>query len=371
MSSNPNRPDLPEAILSLERATIIGDGLSQIVFGIDVCVFLQAMHLLIYDPPRRQEKRNIPLIAYTFVLFALGTIFVAIDLNGLKLMFVDNRDAPGGPTGFALSQYSKPRDVVGNACAIISDWLAAGLLLYRCVIIFHLNLAIVALPIFIYLAAIGEYLSHIRVTSHSTLLLVLSILALFQSSRPNSHLWTQKTIDFGLPYYALSGVLNVLITLMITTRLFMHRRHIRRTLGEEQAMSVPYTSIAAMLVESSVLYTVTSILFLVPYGLKSDVSNIFIPILIEVQLLAPLLIILRVAKRRGWEKGTAAGPTTSIKFQNNFLRSTQYTADNVDRDVEMAENSEVTIGFDIQMHESKRSGNDLTSSSVTGVVPGI
>ncbi|KAJ7065984.1 hypothetical protein B0H15DRAFT_758583, partial [Mycena belliarum] len=292
--SNPNRPGLPEGILSLERATIVGDALSQMVFGIAICVFFQAIYLLITDPPRRKETRNIPLIIYTLVLFALGTIFVGMDLNNLKLMFVDNRNAPGGPTAYALAQYGKPLSIVPNACAFISDWLAAGLLLYRCIIIFHMNFALIALPVLMYLGAIA-----------------LSIIVLFQASRPNAHLWTSKTVDFGVPYYALSAALNVLLTAMITVRLLIYRRSLRKALGDEQADSVPYASIAGMLIESSALYAVVSILFLVPYGLKSDVSNIFIPILVEVQLLAPLLIILRVAKRRGWEKSTAtANPTT-------------------------------------------------------------
>ncbi|KAJ7753630.1 hypothetical protein DFH07DRAFT_510194 [Mycena maculata] len=264
MASNPNRPDLPDAILSLERATIVGDALSQMVFGIVICVFLQSMYQLIDGPPRRNEKRNIPLITFTLVLFALGTVFVSMDLNSLKLAWVDNRNAPGGPIAYSLAQYGKPITVVPNSCAIIGDWLAAGFLLYRCVIIFHLNFAIVAIPILMYLASIA-----------------MSIMVLFQSSRPNANLWTTLTVNFGIPYYTLSAALNVLITIMITTRLLLYRRSLRNTLGREQAMSVPFASVASMLVESSLLYAVTSILFLVPYGLKSDVSNVFIPILIQ------------------------------------------------------------------------------------------
>ncbi|KAJ7459650.1 hypothetical protein B0H11DRAFT_1737062 [Mycena galericulata] len=310
------------------------------------------MYLLIYDPPRRHEKRNIPLIIYTVVIFVLGTVFVAMDLNGLKVAFIDNRNAPGGPTGYALSQYGKPLSVIPNACAVMSDWLAAGLLLYRCVIIFHLNFAIVALPILMYLGAIGN------------------ILVLFQSSRPDASLWTHTTVNFGVPYYALSTVLNVLITLMITTRLLMRRRELRNVLGSEQAMSVPYTSIAAMLVESSLLYTITSILFLVPYGLNSDVSNIFIPILIEVQLVAPLLIILRVAMRRGWDEGTLVTAATSLRFQDNVPQSSHYTEGlgRSDRAAETRDGHEVAVEFEAQMHESKGSLNLLTSSSATGVV---
>ncbi|KAJ7699276.1 hypothetical protein B0H17DRAFT_1006214 [Mycena rosella] len=351
MSSNPNRPDLPDAALSLERATIVGDALSQMVFGIAISLFLQAMYLLIDGPPRRHEKRNIPLISYTVVLFALGTVFVGMDLNSLKLMFVYNRNAPGGPTAYALSQYGKPITVVPNAAAIINDWLAAGFLLYRCVVIFHLNFAIVALPILMYLGSIA-----------------MSVMVLFRESSPHSHFWTSTTVDFGIPYYALSAALNVLITIMITTRLLLYRQALKKTLGNEHALSVPFASIASMLVESSVLYAATSILFLVPYGLKSDVSNIFIPILIQVQLLAPLLIILRVAKRRGWDKGTATANATSLMFQHNFPRSGAHTGtgeDNSDVDMERGDDA-VSLEFTPPMRDAKLAVNELTPST-TGV----
>ncbi|KAJ7484286.1 hypothetical protein FB451DRAFT_1028404, partial [Mycena latifolia] len=316
--------------------------------GIAVCVFLQAMYLLISDPPRRKGKRSIPLIVYTFVLFALDVVFVAMDLNDLKLGFVDNRNAPGGPTAYALSRYGEPLTALRVEASVYERLLADGLLLYRCVIIFHLNFAIVALPILMYLGSI-----------------VMSIIVLYQASRPNAHLWTRLTVDFGIPYYTLSAALNVLITIMITTRLLIYRRAIRKALGDEQALSVPYASIAAMLVESSALYAVTSILFLVPYAVNSDVSNIFLPILVQVQLLAPLLIILRVAKRRAWDESTAtAAPASNLKFQNFFPPSGHYTENNIER--EMGNSGDVVSSDSTRMQEPKQSVNKLTSSSAMG-----
>lgn len=96
--------------------------------GVVLSVFLRTMYLLIYDPLPRHERRNLPLIAYTFVLFALGTIFVFMDLYSLQLAFVDNRNAPGGPMAYFFSQYGTPISVVPNVCSVIGDWLAAGFL---------------------------------------------------------------------------------------------------------------------------------------------------------------------------------------------------------------------------------------------------
>ncbi|KAJ7641561.1 hypothetical protein FB45DRAFT_825857 [Roridomyces roridus] len=311
MPSNPNRPDLPEATLAVERATIVGGPISQMLFGIAICVFFQTMYHLIHNPPHRHERCNIPLIVLTFVIFALGTVFTCMDIWFLKVGFVDNRNFPGGPIPYLASRYGEADTVVPNSCAIVSDWIAGGFLLYRCFIVFHMNFAILVLPC---PCKVG------------TRQISMGVMVLFQSSRPNADLWTRTTVNFGLPYYSLSAGLNVLITFMILFRLSLYRRSLQDTLGREQAASLPVASISAMLTESSLLYAVASILFLVPYGLESSLSNLFIPILIQAQLLAPLLIIYRVAKRQGWDKGTANRAPTTLCFNNTLpLTSTRET----------------------------------------------
>lgn len=112
----------------------------------------------------------------------------------------------------------------------------------------------------------------------------MGILQLFQSSRPNANLWTKTAVNFGLPYYTLSAALNITITLMISARLLIFRRKMIKTVGAGQRLALPYMSISSTMVESSALYTVCSILFIVPYGAGSHVSNIFLPTLIEVQV---------------------------------------------------------------------------------------
>ncbi|KAJ7602491.1 hypothetical protein DFH06DRAFT_1311448 [Mycena polygramma] len=347
MSSNPNRPDLPDSALAIERCTMLGIAISLMVFGIVFSVFLRTMYLLIDEPPRRDERRNLALIAYTFFLFALGTIFVFMDLYSLQLAFVDNRNAPGGPMAYFYSQYGTPISVVPNACSVIGDWLAAGFLLYRCLKIFQLNIAIVAVPILMYISSIG-----------------LGIMLLFQASRPNATLWTKTTVNFGIPYYTITAALNVLITAMIATRLLLYRWTLHKVLGTERALTVPYATVASMLVESCVLYAATSILFLVPYGIKNPISNVFIPILIQVQLLAPLLIILRVADRRGWNKDTATlDPTaaTSIKFQAQMGRSA-YTEEDIARDAENGGDVS-SLEFNLPVRDSKRAEKFVSSST--------
>ncbi|THH21426.1 hypothetical protein EW146_g152 [Bondarzewia mesenterica] len=217
----------------------------------------------------------------------------------LQLMFIDNRDIPGGPIAYELTQYSSPVLATTNCIAIIAGWLADGFLLYRCMVIFHLKFYIVTLPILLYLGSIS-----------------MGILFLFQASRPGASLFNRLSINFGIPYFSLSASLNVVIAILITSRLLLFRRTLHRALGSAQASSIPYISIAAMVVESSLLYAITSLLFVIPYGANSHVSNLFLPVLSQAPVIASMLIILRVAKRRAWDARTMTTPmSTGMKVE--------------------------------------------------------
>lgn len=104
----------------------------------------------------------------------------------------------------------------------------------------------------------------------------MSIMFLWQSAQPGSNLFTRVTANFGVPYFTLSATLNVLVTAIITTRLLLYRRKIRQSLGTGQASSIPYASIAAIIIESSMIYTGLELLFIVPYALNSQVASLFL-----------------------------------------------------------------------------------------------
>ena len=116
----------------------------------------------------------------------------------------------------------------------------------------------------------------------------MGIVTLYLASQPNSNLWKGFTTNFGLPYFTISVGLNVLLTLMISTRLILHSRNVRGAMGPTSRVSSLYKAIVTMLIESSSLYAVTSLLFIVPYAANNYASDIFLPILAEVQVGSPV-----------------------------------------------------------------------------------
>ncbi|KAG7451604.1 uncharacterized protein BT62DRAFT_883844 [Guyanagaster necrorhizus] len=298
-STSSDRPDLPAGTLVMERTNLIGDCLSQIFFGAIVVVFLQTMYALVYLPHRRGEKRNWFLIAYTFVSFTFATTFISVNMKWLQLMFIDHRNHAGGPIGFSMTQYSQPAVATANVVGVMCGWMADGYLLYRCLVIFHFRLYVITLPILIYLGT-----------------LAMGSLFLFQALRPGASLFSHLSVNFGVPYFAMTAGLNVLISLLIAGRLLMYRRQLNRLFGREYAAAAPYVSAAALVVESSFIYAINSICFVIPYGLGSHVANIFLPLQALAPVLAPMLIMFRVALQQAWDTSTLSAPVSSLQFRS-------------------------------------------------------
>ena len=114
----------------------------------------------------------------------------------------------------------------------------------------------------------------------------MGVMLIYQTSQPNSSIWNNVAINFGLPYFSISLSLNILLTLMIVTQLIRHSRNIRSAMGGPRGAGGLYKTIITVLVESSALYAVNSLLFVGPWGAKSHVADIFLPILAETQVRA-------------------------------------------------------------------------------------
>ena len=141
-----------------------------------------------------------------------------------------------------------------------------------------------------------------------------------------SHSCGWGSVKLILPHLSVSVSLNVLLTLMIVTRLVLHGRNVRATIGSPTGMSRLSKTIITMLIESSALYAVNSLLLIGLWAAGNPASGIFLPIISQnqvgfssqphapdrltnwtvglVQVIAPLLIIQRVANRSALASNT-------------------------------------------------------------------
>ena len=89
-------------------------------------------------------------------------------------------------------------------------------------------------------------------------------------------------LTFELPYTTLTLSLNILIALLISSRLLSQRRRITHALGS--AYAYQYTSISAMIVESAALDTAFVVPYLVLYALDHPAQVVLLQMLSQVEV---------------------------------------------------------------------------------------
>jgi len=164
-------------------------------------------------------------------------------------------------------------------------------------------------------------------------------MVIYKTSQPNSEILPSPIlVDFSLSYLWISLSLNVLLTLMIVIRLVLHSRNIRIAMGAPSGFTGLYKTVITMLIESSAIYTASSLLFLGPWGSGNHIADMFLSILAEIQVcafcsqhtevfehvcliwlqvIAPLLIIRRVADQSAlMSKSVTTGNISSINFRS-------------------------------------------------------
>ena len=150
-----------------------------------------------------------------------------------------------------------------------------------------MNLWVVVFPFLMLLGSLGTYFSPPKpaeVVWANMVNIALGIVTLFyQASGVTNAVWGSFASHPTTPYLAVSIPLNVLLALMIATRLVLHGGNIRAAMGPPGIGGL-YKTIVTVLVESSALYAVSSLLVLAEGG--SRIAYIFLPILAETQVRA-------------------------------------------------------------------------------------
>jgi len=143
------------------------------------------------------------------------------------------------------------------------------------------------------------------------------IMLVSQRTEGRSYFVAPTAFDYGPLYLLASAVLNIILTLMIIIRLVLHRKNIRAAMGDSGGIGGLYKTITTMLVESSALHVVSLLLVVVLSVVGSDAAGIFFPILAETQVIAPLLIIQRIANQSALTSDAiVTGHVGSINFRS-------------------------------------------------------
>ncbi|KAG2090616.1 uncharacterized protein F5147DRAFT_643435 [Suillus discolor] len=288
-------PDESSQVLLAEKGWLQGAVVSSIAYGIGVTLFFMCFYLLIRQITRTNYKKTLPLLIYITVDFILGTIFVAVLADFTQLAFIQYRNYPGGPSAFENNMFGIPVDSVGNVCGVLMMALSDGLVVWRCMVIYRGCMVPVWIIMLFPCLMLGASI-------------VMGIMWLLQLTS-NSPFFTSGSINYTIPYLGLSLALNIIITIVIVLRLLTYRHRISKVLGP--GYGTQYTSIAAMIVESAALYSTFSLALLILFILNNPIFGAFIELLPQIQIIAMLLIVFRVAQGKGWSQETMSRVMTS------------------------------------------------------------
>ncbi|KAL4071732.1 hypothetical protein V8B97DRAFT_1943328 [Scleroderma yunnanense] len=240
-------------------------------------------------------KKDVFFLCYVVFVFCCATIYNIGNAQITQLGFIDRRNYPGGPAAFEESTSSIPI----NVTFILMDWCADLLMIWRCIVVYRdtrFRNPIVLFGILIFLA-----------TFITASLWVITVSMPAQAGSG----WMSYNLLF--PYLSVSLASTIFISCLTVLRFMYHRHHISRVLGHQHGTI--YTSFAAMIVESAAVYSICSLLYIVPFALGNPLANAFMQILGMSQGVAPLLIIYRVAQGKAWTHSNSDQTATSSSLR--------------------------------------------------------
>lgn len=120
---NPYSPDETSVQFYAEETWIQGALLSNIVYGVELALFVICFGLLARKTTRSNYKSNAPLLVFITIIFMLGSFFMGAGAKFTQLAFIENRNYPGGPAAYEQAMFWIPVDELGNVSFVIGNWL--------------------------------------------------------------------------------------------------------------------------------------------------------------------------------------------------------------------------------------------------------
>ncbi|KAJ7124098.1 hypothetical protein C8R43DRAFT_1076079, partial [Mycena crocata] len=338
MSDSPFAPPGESAYdLWVERSNLNGMLRSGVAYGILFTVAFQTIVLFLQLP-----KARIPwgLVAYTTTIFVLASLGVSTNAKFNEMTYIDDRNIPGGPNAYTVQFYASVFPLTSFASYTVMSWFADGLVLWRFIMLFGYKYWLGVLPLMMFMGSIAS-----------------SIALLVSMTKSSDTFWSSKSMQFSIAYWSLSISLNIILTLSIITRIWSVRHRVQKLLGSHH--SGQYVSITAILVESAALYSGWGLVFLICYARNTPFQNILLPPLGQVQGIAPLLILFRVAQGRAWSQNTVTVTSTQVSAPsggNNSIALTNLTSNGEgSRNTERALKVNMTTDSDVQWDGNKSS----------------
>ncbi|KAF9269447.1 hypothetical protein L218DRAFT_976554 [Marasmius fiardii PR-910] len=295
--------------INIERFFLAGGILVAVGYGLQISLYYTCARFI--WSRRKLGRQPLFLLAYISFLMIIETIFVVAQGNTVQLIYVDNRNYPGGPWQFFLATQYLADNVIYYTTLFLLTFFSDLLVLWRCWVIWRAisgmatALCVIAIPGIILAASF-----------------VMGVLWTLQSTHPGLSMYSALPLAFGTSYYAISLGVNIIVTILITIRLLLYRKHSQASLSDDQ--SCGYLSLATIFIESAALYSVCALVFLILYAVNNPANQIMFGVASSAQQIAGYMIILHVAKGHGWTQDTIKQTMTLPAFKTNTALTSDF-----------------------------------------------
>ncbi|KAJ3003363.1 hypothetical protein NUW54_g5340 [Trametes sanguinea] len=261
MASDPPT-NFPEGLdMTVVTANMVGVILSTMTYGVLFALFVSLMRSYHRTARRAGElnKREWHMLLYGCALFVLTTVALCLQTWINHDAFVMHLAFPGGPIEYLTQNARSPANLAMTFLFIVLNWLADGMLLYRCYALFD----------YAKLALVGCCLAQMA-------LVVVGCVFLKDISMLSIDLWVDVKTAPSLAYLSCSLIINAGLTLVIIIRLIYVRSRISGVLGSRHTRV--YYTLVAILIESAAPYTIVAFIAIIACAKRSPLQIAMLPI---------------------------------------------------------------------------------------------
>ncbi|KAG2031906.1 hypothetical protein BDR03DRAFT_971521 [Suillus americanus] len=296
----------PKTDLWIERSRLAGMLLGCVSYGVFFLLTVQSCVALMRRPQYggKIAGHRLALLSYVVITFVLVTISVAANAKYTEMIWINLRDAPGGPLALIENEMPYRINVLALSSGHVGEWFMHALLLHRCFALWKWAKRVTIPMITLFLAMIGL---SIRIQ-----MLASSGIAFYD-------------IDVEPAYLCTQVGLNVIYTILVVYILLDMRNKMKAVVAQYD--SSLYDTVVLMMVESAMGYSIFTIIFIVAFALHlNGITTLCFLSIGQVQGISQLFIILRVATGRAYTDeywlSRAAAPPTSIAFAGAVVTTT-------------------------------------------------
>lgn len=283
--------------LEYARLSYAGDLVVGLTFGIYVVLAIICIHFLARRRDTTLSHRII--LGYTVTMLATGCIWFIAGAWFGELELVELPNIIGQFSSSTNELYTR-LSLIKNTFFTINIFLADSLLAYRVFIIWGGSILVIVFPAVLWLAVVAT-----------------GIAALVLTSRPDANFQASYVINLETAFFCLSISLNVVCTLLIAGRLLLQQRASKHLGSTGSSLARTYTYIIIVIVESAALYSIFGLIYIPLMVLQAPIQFPFSSLIGTLTLIAPNLIILRIALK------SPAYPTTE-KAATMLFRANGY-----------------------------------------------